>query len=451
MKSLLVFWLFIFLLTACGKNYLQESPSNLFATPDDLARLNSLLSNDLLMGETPVLGEESADDYYLLPEVYNNLSPQNKNTYTWQANIFQGKTNIPDYNLPYSQVFTCNLVLDALNKINPGPYPQTWNETKGCALFMRSYAFFNLAQIFADAYYDSASAKKIRGISLPFSTDINIVPPRSYLQETYDQIVYDLNTALPLVARSLTTRHLPAKPTVFALLARVHLSMRNYPMAYAMADSCIRLHDSLLDFNTLNKSLRFPIQADNKEILYQSWLSSYTNIILGRKTCMIDSTLYSYYSDDDVRKEVFFMMNTGRPVFKNNGTGKNFGFSGLSISEMYLIRSECAARLSDIPKAMDDLNKLQEKRYKPGTFTKYVATTYQDAMTIILRERRKELIFRGLRWADIKRLNKEEAGIVLTRLIEGQTIQLLPKNNRYILPLPDDALSGGTITQNIRD
>jgi len=72
-------------------------------------------------------------------------------------------------------------------------------------------------------------------------------------------------------------------------------------------------------------------------------------------------------------------------------------------------------------------------------------------MTIILRERRKELIFRGLRWTDLKRLNKEEAGIILTRLFNGNTRQLLPKSNHYVLPIPDDALTGGTITQNIRD
>ena len=142
---------------------------------------------------------------------------------------------------------------------------------------------------------------------------------------------------------------------------------------------------------------------------------------------------------------------SGQPIFKNNGTGKGFAFSGLSIGEMYLIRAECAARLGNLQKSIADINELMGKRYKTGTFSHYAVTTYEDVMTTILRERRKELVFRGLRWPDLKRLNKEEAGIVLTRYIDGRTIQLLPKSNRYILPVPDDALIGGTIKQNIRN
>lgn len=451
MKYLFVSFALFIMLAACSKSYLEENPSNQFATPDDLERLKSLLTNDLLMGETPVLGEESADDHYLTSDSYKNLPQQDKNVYTWQPDLFLGKTNIPDYNIPYAQVFTCNMVLEGLDKVNPGIYQKKWNETKGYALFMRSYAYFNLAQVFADAY-DSVSAPYTLGISLPHSTDISVIPERASLKQTFDQIITDLHTALSLVPRSATTRNLPARPAIFALLARVNLAKRDYTMAYAMADSCIRLRDSLLDFNTINTNLKFPIEADNKEILYPSRLSSYTNVILGRMNCLVDSILYKTYSDDDLRKVIFFMTNTsGQAIFKNNGTGKGFAFSGLSIGEMYLIRAECAARLDNLQKAIDDINELLEKRYKTGTFNKYAATTYQDVMAIILRERRKELVFRGLRWPDIKRLNKEEAGIILTRFIYGRTIQLLPKSNLYILPVPDDALIGGTIKQNIRN
>jgi len=441
-------FLLVFMMTACSKSYLEKSPSNQFAKPDDLVRLRSLLNNDILFGETPVLGEESADDHYFTDDYYKSLSEQDKNVYTWKKDLFPFKTNIPDYNIPYTQVFTCNLVLEGLNKIEPGIFQQDWNETKGMALFMRSYAFFNLSQTFAAAYEEPAP-----GISLPLSTDISVIPARSTLKQTYDQIVTDLNTSLSLVPRTVTTRSLPSKPAVFALLARIYLSKRDYSKAYAMADSCIHLQDSLLDFTPLNRSLKYPIPAGNKEILYESWLSSTSNVILGRKyDCIIDPTLYSSYDSNDLRKEFFFMINPdGQPVFKNNGTGKAFAFSGLSIPEMYLIRAECNARSGGYNLAMNDIYTLQEKRYKQGTAIRYTASTYQEAMTIILQERRKELCFRGLRWTDLKRLNKEEAGIILTRSINGNTFQLLPKSNHYVFPIPDDALSGGTITPNIRD
>jgi len=63
--------------------------------------------------------------------------------------------------------------------------------------------------------------------------------------------------------------------------------------------------------------------------------------------------------------------------------------------------------------AMFELNALLSKRWTTGTFTNLEATDPAQALNIILLERRKELLFRGLRWIDIKRFNKEGAGKAL--------------------------------------
>jgi starch-binding outer membrane protein, SusD/RagB family len=71
------------------------------------------------------------------------------------------------------------------------------------------------------------------------------------------------------------------------------------------------------------------------------------------------------------------------------------------------------------------------------------------ASTSSLRtERRKELTMRGLRWIDIKRLNKEGAGIVLKRLIGDKTYTLQPNDPRYALPLPADIILNTGMQQN---
>lgn len=69
-------------------------------------------------------------------------------------------------------------------------------------------------------------------------------------------------------------------------------------------------------------------------------------------------------------------------------------------------------------------------------------------MNIIVQERRKELVFRNLRWMDIKRLNKEGANITLKRIIDGQTFTLPPNNNRFALPLPADIVKMTGMPQN---
>lgn len=100
--------------------------------------------------------------------------------------------------------------------------------------------------------------------------------------------------------------------------------------------------------------------------------------------------------------------------------------------------------------ALQDMERLLQRRYKTGTYIPYTYTTQEALLQFILTERRKELIFRGLRWTDLRRLNKEEAEITLTRNINGAVFQLLPNDKRYVLLIPDDALEGSAIVQNLR-
>ncbi len=116
---------------------------------------------------------------------------------------------------------------------------------------------------------------------------------------------------------------------------------------------------------------------------------------------------------------------------------------------MYLIRSEAHARAGRVTEAMDDLNALMITRWNNSEpFPLFTATDQADALSKILTERRKELYGRGLRWMDIKRLNKEGANITLKRMINGQTYTLAPNADYYALPLPADIIKLTGIPQN---
>ncbi len=60
------------------------------------------------------------------------------------------------------------------------------------------------------------------------------------------------------------------------MLARVYLSMRNYPKARAYADSALQFYSSLLDYNNLDTAASIAFgQLTNPEVLYQaSFLTS---------------------------------------------------------------------------------------------------------------------------------------------------------------------------------
>ncbi|SEM08104.1 hypothetical protein SAMN05216436_101351 [bacterium A37T11] len=55
---------------------------------------------------------------------------------------------------------------------------------------------------------------------------------------------------------------------------------------------------------------------------------------------------------------------------------------------------------------------------------------------------------RGLRWMDIKRLNKEGANITLTRNLNGQIYTLPPNDPRFALPIPEDVIDLSGMQQN---
>src|SRR5699024_1246882 len=116
----------------------------------------------------------------------------------------------------------------------------------------------------------------------------------------------------------------------------------------------------------------------------------------------------------------------------------------------YLIRAECYARQGNATQAMNDLYTLLVTRWKTGTYVPFTASGAKEALHIILGERRKELLFRGLRWMDIKRLNREGAHIVLKRIINGKVFTLPPNDNRYALPIPEDIISLTGMKQNPR-
>jgi hypothetical protein len=197
----------------------------------------------------------------------------------------------------------------------------------------------------------------------------------------------------------------------------------------------------------------FPFPVANGETLYQSRLLTSSTVLaaLIYPFCVVDSNLYRSYANNDLRKYVFYT-NSNVPNIRSSYNGSIYPFSGLATDEVYLIRAECSARAGNTGAALADLDTLLAHRWFTGTFVPYNAglMTPAQALDTILVERRKELAFRGLRWTDLRRLNKEGANIELTRGPGYMSIPLGPNDPRYVLPIPPDVISLSGIVQNQR-
>jgi hypothetical protein len=135
---------------------------------------------------------------------------------------------------------------------------------------------------------------------------------------------------------------------------------------------------------------------------------------------------------------------------KGGYSGSQPPFSGMATDEAYLIRAECAARAGNTGSALNDLNALLSKRWVTGTYTPYATASPGALLDTILVERRKELPFRGVRWTDLRRLNKRGGNITLTRSLNGQLYQLAPNSRLYVLPIPPDVIALSGMQQNPR-
>lgn len=442
------------ILSASCKKYLDEKPDQRLSTPDTLDDLQALLDNPFFYKYSLRVLQNGTDEYYLPSTVWQSRVDIDKLSYIWDPAV----DDEMDWTQQYSLVLITNTVLDNVDRINGKSANPKAAEIKGSALFLRSFSFFQLAQLFAPQY-DPATAETDLGIVLRLEADFNIPSVRSTVQQTYDQLIKDLQLAVELLPESVVAKTRPNKAAGYALLAKVYLQKGDYANAKQAATESLKLYSQLIDYSStteVNVTLSEPFLKKgilNPEILYYANDENSLNAV--NTSARIDSFLYSSYDINDIRKTAFFRQNTGENTYRfkgsYNGSSSVGAFVGLGTAEVYLIRAEANARLGDISSAIQDLNALLVKRYKPGTVPAFNPSTPDQALNIILTERKKEMIYRGVRWADIRRLNKNSStAITLTRNLNGTIYTLPPNDLRYTLLIPITIIQQSNLQQNAR-
>lgn len=452
MKRYISGFLLMLLLAGCDVDFLDKKPDKALVVPTELSHFQALL--DAVpdgMNTSTGLGVIASDDFYTLDQSVQTLPVTERNTYLWAADVFEGKAST-DWETPYKGMFYANIVLDGLAGMDEKTKAsKEWGNVRGQALFFRAFASYNLVSLFAAAY-DPSSAGAIPGIPIRLTSDVNQIVGRGTLQQSYDQILSDLSQAALVLDQTTAYTNRPSGVAVQALLARIYLSMQKYENAMAAADAALNLQSGLLDYNTLTPTARrpFPVMFSglNPEIIFHASMPGMDFPIL--TTTGVDSLLYKSYQDNDLRKSCFYTdRGAGVFGFKGSYLGSATLFSGLATDELYLIRAECNARLGNVELVLEDLNKLLASRYKTGTFVPYLVA--EDIVELVLTERRKELVARGLRWSDLKRFNLQSANArTLKRHVNGVDYELAAGSNRYVFPIPDNEISLSGISQNPR-
>src|SRR5687767_3370595 len=229
---------------SCKKEWLDAKPNKSLVVPQTIKDYQALLDNSNTVFNTgqPALGEIASDDYYVLHSTWQSLIVTQQKGYNWTEDGTYQNGIVNDWNQPYAQIVHANIILEGIEKIVPsGNEVQSWNNVKGSALFYRAFAFYNLAQLFAEAYTPATPTSDL-GIPLKLFSDINERIVRASVQETYNQIIQDLMKASSLLPLHPLYKTRPSMPAAYAMLTRTYLTMQQYDKALAYADTSLGLY-----------------------------------------------------------------------------------------------------------------------------------------------------------------------------------------------------------------
>lgn len=424
--------------------------------PKSLNDYQQLLDNYLYSysNATPGLSEISADNFYA-GENTIWYDPTEEHAYFWEENVYSGSSS-REWSERYTAIFYMNVILEGLDDMETSDTALKQQLT-GSAHFFRGAAYYALAQTFTIPYSPQTKDNAL-GVPLRLSSDVTTLLPRGSQDELYNLILSDLKTAADLLPDNSEYVHRPNRPAALGMLARISLNMHRYEEALEYSSKALEISPELLDYNTLTYTPGvnpFPVampNSSNKEVLIYMQNTPYT--FIDQQMAFVDTLLISSYNDNDLRKQLFFMKDeNGNDIFIGNYTG-NFGelFGGVATDELYLIKAEAAVRLGRSDLSVSTLDELLANRYKTGTFPGISVSDQTGLLNIIIGERRKELIGRGLRWEDLRRLNQDpDFALTLIRKGNGgQVFELLPNSNRYTFPIPNDEINRSGIEQNAR-
>ncbi len=446
MRYYLIHLFFAIMVLAGCKKFLDEKPDLNRVQPSRAEDLYALLDNAMeINGKFTGFIEMGCDDYKLNASAYSELSTFYQDVYIWKPDLTY---TIADITLQwlnaYTPIMTANVVEESLDRLDH--VSETDRKLlKGRALFVKGLAYSVLAQTFAEPF--NAKGQNLgKGIVWRNSSDPNEKSVRLNVAESFERIIALLEEAAQLLPESVADKTRPSKEACYAILSRIYLWIQNYERSLFYSELALALNNHLIDYSKVDGSPLFPFTAMNEETLYFAYCNGSMTTL--QNTADVSGELYDSYEEDDLRKTLYFYEKSpGQIGFRGHYMGMDFGsFVGPTVAELYLIKAECQVRLGNIDQGMVTMGSLLENRWRKRTDGASSLdlpgfSIGEDALRYILKERRKELVFRGARWADLRRLNLDERfAVTIERTfdMDGKAVKytLPPNDSRYTYRIP---------------
>lgn len=471
--------------SSCAKDYLDKEPSA-FVTLEQLARA-SRWSPDILLGQSAGVvktifatgqagspendfGQKGSDiqmdllssDMEMLADTYGHFRTV--------AQLISGERTQSNYSyvnwrVYYKVVFTANGLIDLIGTDELSKLPSDitaaskyyWGQSK----VLRAYAYFYLAQFYADTY-ELAQNKAV----LPIYRTASSARPvaNSTLGEVYQRIITDLIEGRQAIEESGIRRSNKSEidsDVASAYLAYAYLQKGDYANAYTEAKRVIDGGQYKLlpaaqlttdGFNNVSNPefiWAIDITKDNTTNLGSFWghVDKFTYGYGSQMPKLINQTLQESIPATDLRKGWFDEEGypSGKFFSADNPTKELDGdvtwlsdIHFMRLADMYLVAMEAAARKGDAVEAKRLLKELMSERTEPANIS--TLNTEIDALgTAELLERirynwRVELWGEGRSLMTMKRFKADVVRTPRSQYFSGETIRYNDKRLIYEYP-----------------
>ena len=304
----------------------------------------------------------------------------------------------------YKAIANVNKVLSIIDNI-PHTESETaeFNDYKGQLYAWRAMLHFDLARLYCNAPTAAADVNAANS-GIVLSTEVydpSYIAPRTTLKQTYDQILLDFGTALPLLSKEENNGYI----NYWAALAlRARANLYNGDNAAALADAQAVITGSPYKLYTMEDYTKVWIQEFTSESILELKVTTNYNAqrnsvgyycdsdCYGECAFVEDAPLYTYLTANpkDIRSKLINDqtngVNPGYYPAKYPGREGNIYVNSpkiIRLSDVYLIAAEAAVKTGG--DATSYINTLRKNRIEG--YTDVASVTLED----ILFERRIEL------------------------------------------------------------
>lgn len=441
---------FIFQLTACSQDFLDVKPQKQQVILKTLQDVGALLDNASIMNRTDYYRLISDGDFSYSDAKVLSLSEVQRNLYLWKVDIDPIALNTTPWDLPYQQIMYTNIALETLMEMKDySGNKNRWNELYATAQFYRAWAYYQLLQDFSPAYDDSLDEQ----LGVPIVTN-SLYPKniqRESLRDGYQFILEQLKETILLLPEISMIKTRPSAQASYGLIARVYLNLGDFEQALNAVDQALKINATLLDYNKLAMTGALPFSEYNFSTHPEVVFFTSSNVPLVAITgIQVSDQLHAKYPDEDLRKKMFF--NNERLYTGTYSGNSQYHFTGLAIDELYLIKAECLIRSNRLVEAKKMMEDFLKNRFLTNTNTTVIPDAKDALLHYILTERQKELVGRGTRWTDLKRLNKNgDMDEDLVRIYNGEQFTLPANSKRYVFAIPLEEVQSTELEQNDRN